>query len=168
MGSSQSQIVQSKRLKDPTLFLPPKLLSHLLSSLSPQGLAMTNVLSRKWRRIVLSDPALHTEIDLAGFEAYAGVKDLVQTFQRLSSLSRHKAVKIIRDLSGFSRKVHTGFMSWLLGGGDFVHEATSYLNLLVNLIQASRESLQHLTLQLDGEKHRYPPSGTTQPLRLFK
>lgn len=57
-------------------------------------------------------------------------------------------------------------MSWLLGGGDFVHEATSYLNLLVNLIQESRESLQHLTLQLDGERHRYPPSGTTQPLRL--
>lgn len=99
-------------LKDPLQSLPDEMFTHTLSFLPPSGVAISSAVSREWRRLNLSAPLLHNEVDLSdpkwklprGYadERRKAEMDLFNShFSRLSSLSLNRLVKVSLNLSSF-------------------------------------------------------------------
>lgn len=122
--------------------LPEDIFFHSLSFLSPFSLATSSSISKLWRRSILSNPTLHTEVDLSRMGKSSTMRLVVATLTRLCRLSNNQVRTLRLNLTCFP--VH-------VDGVKDRKLRDSCLNLLVQIIQDSKDSLEEMTVIIDQD-----------------
>lgn len=129
--------------------LPEETFVHSLSFLSPFSLATSSSISRAWRRPILSNPTLHTEIDLSRMGKSTTIPQFIDTFRRLSSLGNHQIRTLHLNLTCFSLHVsdeHIGSV----GGAIFTRRMRFFQ--LNQIIKGCQDTLREIKFTVDQDQ----------------
>lgn len=144
-------------LRHPNGALPSDLFGYLLSFLPLASIATSSAISREWRTTVNSSLLLHREIDFLHLGSEAQMEDIIQNFNRISSLSLNRLLRVSFNLSSFIKKLKVkkrrGFQ---LSSFDPLaepepEEGTLGFSRLLHLLLNSEMTLLEVSLEIEEE-----------------
>lgn len=138
--SDSNEVEVQSSLRDPTTAPPSETFCQLLSSLPPSSIATSIAVSTNWRNLVHANLNLHREVDLSKVNS---CYQTMQHFNRISSLALDRLLKVSLNLSSFWEP------EWWRH--DRYEDKGPAIDLLMNALSRSRETLRDVSLELETE-----------------